>query len=190
MSTIIKAKSGTQRDIFAQFAIMARKEAEQREKKTQTPGPLHKELAAKLFEQSTKKYQKNQPLIAKVEVIDPAKIFKKRIVKTIAPHYGETKLDVLGSEQLQQKERIESQRKYQELLLRSKKGKSPIVRNKSPLTVSQAAPGRTRRTPNMGGKKKRRRTIKKRKRRRTIKKRKRRRTRKKRKRRKRRSHQK
>ena len=58
---------------------MARKEAEQRARKgTQTLDPLHKELAAKLFEQSTKKYQKNQPLIAKVEVIDPAKIIEKR----------------------------------------------------------------------------------------------------------------
>ena len=177
MSIITQAKSGTQRDILAPYAIMARKEAEQRAKKTQTLGPLHKELAAELFERSTKKYQKNQPLIAKVEVIDPAKIFKKRIVKTIAPRYGEEKLDVLGSEQQQQKERIESQRKYQELLLHSLKGKSPLA-------VSQAAPGRTRRTPNLGGKKKRRRTRKKRKRRRRKK------TRKKRKRRRRRSHKK
>ena len=168
MSGLPKIKSDTQQDSLARYAIMARKEAEQRAKKTQTLGPLHKELSAKLFKQPTKKYQKNQPLIAKVEVIDPAKIFKKRIVKTIAPRYGEEKLDVLGSEQQQQKERIESQRKYQELLLHSLKGKSPLA-------VSQAAPGRTRRKPNMGGKKKRRRTIKKRKRRRTIKKRKRRR---------------
>jgi hypothetical protein len=174
MSGLPKIKSGTQRDSLARYAIMARKAAEQRARKgKKTLGPLHEELSAKLFKQPTKKYQKNQPLIAKVEVIDPATIFKKRIVKTIAPRYGEEKLDVLGSEQLQQKERIESQRKYQELLSRSK--------GKSHLAVSQAAPGRTRRKPNIGGKKKRRRTIKKRKRRKT---------RKKRKRRKRRSHQK
>jgi len=149
MSSLPKIKARTPRDSLARYAIMARKEAEQRAKKTQTLGPLHEELSVKLFK---------QPLIAKVEVIDPAKIFKKRIVKTIAPRYSEEKLDVLGSEQQQQKERIESQRKYQELLLRSLKGKSP-------LGVSQAAPGRTRRTPNLGGKKKRRKTREKRKRR-------------------------
>ena len=156
MSGLPKIKSGTQRNILARYAIIARKEAEQRARKgKKTLGPLHEELSAKLFKRPSKKYtEKNQPLKVKVEVIDPAKIFKKRIVKTIAPSYGEKKLDVLGSEQQQQKERIESQRKYQELLLRSLKGKSP-------LTVSQAAPGRTRRTPNLGGKKKRLRTRKK-----------------------------
>ena len=181
MSRITKTKSGTQRDILAPYAIMARKEAEQRARKgKKTLGPLHEELSAKLLKRPTKKYQKNQPLKMEVEVIDPAKIFKKRIVKTIAPSHDKKKLDVLGSEQQQQKERIESQRKYQELLLHSLKGKSP-------LTVSQAAPGRTRRTPNLGGKKKRLRTRKKRKHRRTRKKKKRR---KKRKHRRRRSHKK
>ena len=150
MSGLPKIKLDTQQNILARYAIIARKEAEQRARKgKKTLGPLHEELSVKLFK---------QPLIAKVEVIDPAKIFKKRIVKTIAPRYSEEKLDVLGSEQQQQKERIESQRKYQELLLRSLKGKSP-------LGVSQAAPGRTRRTPNLGGKKKRRKTREKRKRR-------------------------
>jgi hypothetical protein len=179
MSRITKSKSGTQRDILAPYAIMARKEAEHRAKKTQTLGPLHKELSAKLFEQSTKKYQKNQPLIAKVEVIDPAKIFKKRIVKTNAPRYGEEKLDVLGSEQIQQarKDIIKSLGGTLTGDLRvtprfKEQGKGPLVRNESPLAVSQAAPGRTRRTPNLGGKKKRRRTRKKRKRRRTREKRK------------------
>ena len=184
MSGLPKSTMGTQRDILARYAIIARKEAEQRARKgKKTLGPLHEELSAKLFKRPTKKYQKNQPLKVEVEVIDPAKIFKKRIVKTIAPSYGEKKLDVLGSEQQQQKERIESQRKYQELLLRSLKGKSP-------LTVSQAAPGRTRRTPNLGGKKKQRKTRKKSKRRKTRKKSKGRKIRKKRKRRRRRSHKK
>ena len=188
MSGTPKVKSGTQQDILAPFAIMARKAAEQRAKKTQTLDPLHKEFYAELYKGSTKKYQGNQPLTTRLEVIDPAKIFKKRIVKTYAPSYGVKKLDVLGQVQVQQAVKsIKSGRPLTDLRVTprfKKKGKGPLVRNVSSLAVSQAAPGRTRQGPNLGGKKKRRKTRKKRrktrkKRRKTRKKRKRRRSRKK-----------
>ena len=163
MSGTPKVKSGTQQDILAPFAIMARKAAEQRAKKTPTFGPLHKELYAELYKQP---YQRNLPLTVNVEVIDPAKIFKKRIVKTEAPHYNEPGKDVLGQTQMQQAMKsIKSGRPLTVLRINPRfkeKGKGPLVKNVSPLAASQAAPGRTRRGPNSGGKKKRRKTQKKR----------------------------
>ena len=144
------------------------------EQKNSNTWSIAQRACRKIVRTAYHKIPKNQPLIAKVEVIDPAKIFKKRVVKTNAPRYGEEKLDVLGSEQLQQarKDIIKSLGGTLTGDLRitprfKEKGKGPLVRNESPLAVSQAAPGRTRRTPNLGGKKKRRRTRKKRKRRKT-----------------------
>jgi len=185
MAELLQIKSNRHRDKLASAAIVARKMAEQRARKgKKTFDPLHKELSKVLF-RPTKKYQKNQPLIGKVEIINPAEIFKKSIVKTSAPIKGLSRAnpDVLSRDLRAKKQNIESQRKYEALF-------SPSSKDKSHLDVSQAAPGRTRRNPNIGGKKKYRRTQKKRKRRRTQKKRKRQKTQKKRKRRRRRSHQK
>ena len=185
MSGIPKVKSGTQRDILAPYAIMARKEAEQRSKKTTTLDPLHTELHAKLYKQP---YQRNQPLIANIKVTKPETLLKKRIVKTQAPLYNEPGKDVLGQAQVQKAMKsIKSGRPLTVFRITPRFIKTGIgspQRDEGALAASQAAPGRTRRGPNLGGKKKRRKTRKKRKRR---KRRKRRKTRNKRKRKRRRS---
>ena len=92
--------------------------AEQRARKgKKTFDPLHKELSKVLF-RPTKKYQKNQPLIGKVEIINPAEIFKKSIVKTSAPIKGLSRAnpDVLSRDLRAKKQNIESQRKYEALM--------------------------------------------------------------------------